>query len=200
MNHATDSVPPARLVLEPGEQTLAASIATLDEAVMITRANLDEPGPTIIAISRGITTLTGYREDEMLGRNPRFLQGPLTDRAVLNELRTACAAGRHFVGEVVNYRKDRSTYVLQWTVDPVRDREGKVTHFFALQRDVTAQRPFAREWLEAEARSRAAHEALGEHMRAVAETILVLEATKRSFQSKELGELRRRLLQVSRKP
>lgn len=165
---------------------------------MITRADLEKPGPTIIAVSPGMSALTGYEPTEMIGRDPRFLQGLLTDRTVLDRLREACRTGQHFVGEAVNYRKDGSTYMLQWTIDPVRDRAGRITHFFSLQRDVTAQRPFAREWLDAEARAREAHEALGEHMRAIAETILILEATKRSFQSKELGELRRRLLQVSR--
>jgi PAS domain S-box-containing protein len=187
------------LVLEPGEIVLSNSIESLNEAVLITRADLEKPGPTIIAVSPPLCDLTGYAREELLGKSPRMLQGPLTDRSVLAQLREACASGRRFVGEAVNYRKDGSTYILQWTVDPLRDRAGQVTHFFSLQRDVTGQRSFAREWLEAEARARAAHQALSEHMRAIAEAILVLESTKRSFQSKQLGELRARLAQFARK-
>jgi PAS domain S-box-containing protein len=191
-------LPTPPFALTPAEEALAQSVAGLEDPVVITRANLAVPGPTIIAVSPGMTALTQYNAAEMVGRNPRFLQGPLSDRAVLQRLREACEQGQHFHGETVNYRKDGSSYILQWTVDPIRDKAGQITHFFALQRDVTAQRPFAQEWLVAEERARAAHAALSAHMLAIAEAILVLEQTKRSFQSKQLGELRQRLVQLSR--
>ena len=183
--------------LTADEQTLAASLAELTEPVLITRADLVVPGPTIVAVGQAMTTLTGYSAGELIGRNPRLFQGPLTDRAVLTRLRRACEKGEHFVGETVNYRKDGSTYILQWTVDPIFDRAGRVTHFFALQRDITAQRAFAGEWLQAEERARSALEQLGAHMTLVAQTILVLEKTKRSFRSKELGALRELLLEAT---
>jgi PAS domain S-box-containing protein len=200
MNSPTAAGLPPAFVLEPQEVALASALAELSEAVLITRADLAAPGPTIIAVSPGMEALTGYPAAEMLGRNPRFLQGPLTERVVVNRLREACERGEHFVGETVNYRKDGSSYILQWTVDPVRDRAGRVTHFFSLQRDITAQRGFARQWLDAEARARAAHETLGAHLRTIAEAILVLEKTKRSFRSAELGALRERLSELTQGP
>ena len=197
MSDAINPSPSAGFVLDANERVLGMTVAELDEPVLITRADLDLPGPTIVASSPGMSALTGYAAEELVGRNPRFLQGPLTDRAVLTRLRAACERGEHFVGEAVNYRKDGSSYIVQWTVDPVRDRAGRITHFFSLQRDITAQRPFAQQWLEAETRARHAHEQLAEHMRAITETILVLESTRRSFKSRELGELRARLAKLT---
>ncbi len=184
--------------LTPSEETLAASVSGLAELVLITRANLDRPGPTIVAASPGMAELTGYPLEELIGRNPRMFQGPLTDRALLSRLRQACERGEQFVGQAVNYRKDGRTYLHEWKIDPIRDAEGRVTHFFSLHRDITADRPFAMEWLEAEERARVALSQATEQMRLIAEAIIVLEKTKRSFQSKELGELRKRLAEVSR--
>lgn len=200
MSQPMPNLPPpsaADFVLQPDEQRLAASVVDLADAVLITRANLDAPGPTIIAASRGMTALTQYQIADLVGRTPRIFQGPLTDRPVLKQLREACAQGARFLGETINYRKDGSTYVVRWTVDPIHDRAGRVTHFFSLQHDLTAQRPFAREWLEAEARAEAALRQASAQLRLIAEAILVLERTKRSFRSKELGELRARLASVS---
>lgn len=76
----------------------------------------------------------------MLGKTPRILQGPNTDRAVLARLRRELTAGQTFSGEVINYRKDGSEFWLEWTVAPVYDDEGRLTHWMAIQRDVTARK------------------------------------------------------------
>jgi PAS domain-containing protein len=66
--------------------------ATAD-AVVITDANLDRPGPEIVYANRAFCQLTGYRVEELVGRSPRILQGPKTDPNVLRSLR-ACASRR----------------------------------------------------------------------------------------------------------
>ncbi|WP_268747109.1 PAS domain S-box protein [Sphingomonas sp. RIT328] len=84
--------------------------------------------------------LSGYADDELIGATPRLLQGADTDRAVLAEIRAALVAGASFKGEGVNYRKDGSRYVVDWTIDPIRDAAGTITAWLSVQRDVTAQR------------------------------------------------------------
>jgi len=176
------------------EQVLQESEA----AIVLTTAQLDDPGPQIVAASAGFCRLTQYTLPELTGRTPRILQGPLSDRAVLSRLRHCCSRAESFTGESVNYRKDRSPYLVEWCVDPVHDEGGRVTHFIAVQRDVTALRPFAQQWLESETRAREALAAASHQMSAIAEAVLVLEKTKRSFRSNELGELRKRLSAVHR--
>jgi PAS domain S-box-containing protein len=111
-----------------------------NESVIVTTAQLDLPGPQIVYVNSAFTRMTGYEAGEVVGKTPRILQGPKTDRAVLARLREDCAAGRVFHGETVNYRKDGSEFCLEWSVGPVRDDRGKVTSFIATQRDVTERR------------------------------------------------------------
>ena len=127
---------------DPAElgRLLEVAIQHADEAFVITDAQLDPPGPRILYVNAGFERMTGYRRGEVLGKTPRILQGPRTDRTVLDRLRERLSAGEAFVGEAINYRKDRSEFWLEWYVSPVRDERGRVTHFVSLQRDVTARK------------------------------------------------------------
>src|SRR5262245_33757123 len=107
------------------------------ESVLITTAQLDLPGPQIVYVNPAFTRMTGYAREEVIGKTPRMLQGPKTDRSVLNRLRSDCAAGKVFHGEVINYRRDGSEFCLDWTVAPVWNERGEITHFVSTQRDVS---------------------------------------------------------------
>lgn len=112
-----------------------------DEAILITEGEpLDPPGPRIEYVNSGFTEITGYDMEEVEGESPRFLQGEETDPAVLRRLRACLAAEEQFEGETINYQKDGTPYVNRWTIMPVEDEEGRVTHWASIQRDVTADR------------------------------------------------------------
>jgi two-component system, cell cycle sensor histidine kinase and response regulator CckA len=85
---------------------LESAVYHTTEAVMITSADLDLPGPRILFVNPAFCAMTGYAADEVIGRTPRLFQGPETNRAVLEQLREDLTAGRPFHGEVINYRKD----------------------------------------------------------------------------------------------
>lgn len=186
------------VTLSSEELSLAESVRPLESAVLVTRGGLDFPGPTIVAASLGFERLTGYGAEEVVGRSPRILQGSLTDHATLDRLRTLCARGERFEGETVNYRKNGEAFLLHWCIDPIRAGDGTITHFMAVQEDVTDHRPYARKWLEAETKRHSALSQASEQLAAIAETILVLEKTKQNFRSSQLAELRRRLVGVAR--
>jgi PAS domain S-box-containing protein len=116
---------------------LLAAVEASGEAVLITSAALEEPGPRIEYVNPAFTRMTGYNAEEVLGLNPRLLQGSGTDRAVIDRMRAALAAGEPFQGEAVNYRKDGSTYTVEWLITPVRDPDGRIGHWVSAQRDVT---------------------------------------------------------------
>ncbi len=107
------------------------------ESICITDADIEEPGPRFVYANRGFEELTGWSESEVLGKNPRMLQGPLTDRGVLDRLRQCLIAGTNFHGEAINYRKNGEAFWLEWKISPVKDNSGKITHFIAFQRDVS---------------------------------------------------------------
>ncbi|MCJ2049464.1 HWE histidine kinase domain-containing protein [Methylobacterium sp. J-070] len=125
--------------IRPDLSVLLAAVEASGEAVLITSADLGEPGPRIEYVNPAFTRMTGYEVREVVGRSPRFLQGPKTEAAVLDRMRAALAAGEPFQGEAVNYRKDRSTYVVEWLITPIRDPDGRITRWMSVQRDVTAR-------------------------------------------------------------
>jgi PAS domain S-box-containing protein len=136
------------------EQTLSslrlldAAVAQSGDAILITDSELDPPGPKIVFVNPAFTQMTGYSADEALGRSPRLLQGPKTDRAVLDRVRAQCSRGEVFQGKVVNYRKDGREFILEWRVTPLRNAQGKIAHFVAVQHDVT-EREQAQKAIEA---------------------------------------------------
>jgi PAS domain S-box-containing protein len=119
---------------------LVSAVEQSTEAIMITDADLDLPGPRILFVNSAFTRMTGYSASEVLGQTPRLLQGPKSDRAVLQRLRETLGRGENFSGETVNYRKDGSEFTMEWHVTPLRHAGGKTTHFVSLQRDITQRK------------------------------------------------------------
>ena len=128
--------------LRPDLEVLLAAVEASGEAILITSADLDEPGPRIEYANPAFTHMTGYEAHEVLGRTPRLLQGPRTERAVLDRMRAALLAGERFQDEAVNYRKDGSTYVVEWLIAPVREADGRITRWVSAQRDITERRAY----------------------------------------------------------
>lgn len=122
------------------ETLLADATHVARNAICITDALLQEPGPHIVYVNPAFERMTGYTRDEVLGRNPRFLQGPASDRRVLDRLRSDLEAGRPFQGETYNYRKDGTPFAMAWRIAAIRDATGEVTHYVAAQDDLTALR------------------------------------------------------------
>lgn len=120
-------------------QLLQAAVAQSFNAVMITSADLSGSGPLIEYCNEALCKITGYAEAELLGHSPRMLQGPLTDRSVLQHLRSCLEEGRCFQGLAINYRKSGETYWLEWNVSPVFGEAGQISHFVSVQQDVTAR-------------------------------------------------------------
>ena len=133
-----ESEPVAHLL--PDNAVLLAAVEASSEAILITSADLDPPGPRIEYANLAFARMSGYEAGEVLGRTPRFLQGPQTDQTVLDRMRRALAAGECFHGEAANYRKDGSTYMVEWLISPVRDGKGRITHWISAQRDTTERR------------------------------------------------------------
>lgn len=132
--------PPSRKQPEVSEYLLADAIQHVKEAVLITTADLAPPGPRIVYVNEGFCRMTGYAREDVVGKTPRILQGPKTDRSELDRLRRQLYLGKPFDGELVNYRKDGSEYVIEWYVVPLRNADAEITHWMATQRDVTERK------------------------------------------------------------
>ena len=119
---------------------LGAAVEQSSESIVITDTELDLPGPRILFVNSTFTKLTGYTAQEVLGKTPRILQGPKSNRAALRRLRETLRRGEMFKGETVNYRKDGTEYHVEWEIAPLRNSQGTITHFLGMQRDVTARK------------------------------------------------------------
>jgi PAS domain S-box-containing protein len=133
------------LQLDPVEQAddpVAYLQALRDRAVIatdITFAITDpgQPDNPLVWVNPSFTRVTGYEADEAVGRNCRFLQGPATDPAAVEEIRTALAEERGVTTTLLNYRKDGTAFWNQLSVSPVFDGDRNLVSFVGVQTDVT---------------------------------------------------------------
>ncbi|MFK4770780.1 PAS domain-containing protein [Rhizobium sp. ZW T2_16] len=112
----------------------AAFKATRMPMIITDPRQYDNP---IIFSNDAFTKLTGYSRDELIGRNCRLLQGAETDPEAIAKLRTAISEERDLSIDILNYRRDGSTFWNALFVSPVRDETGEVIYFFASQLDFT---------------------------------------------------------------
>jgi PAS domain S-box-containing protein len=103
------------------------------DAIMITE---NKSGYPIVFVNQSFTDMTGYERDELIGQSPTILQGPKTDRDVLDRLRRDISEGKIFHGQAVNYRKDGSEFIMEWKIAPVRNENGEISHYLAIQRSI----------------------------------------------------------------
>jgi PAS domain S-box-containing protein len=130
----TDSEPREDIALL---HLVCQAVDCVEEGILITDNQLDAPGPKIVFVNRGFERMTGYKAADVLGQTPRILQGPRTERAVLERLKADLRERGRFSGETYNYRKDGSEFRIHWSIGPITDDNGAVTHYVAIQRDVT---------------------------------------------------------------
>ena len=116
---------------------LAGAIEHTLDSVCITDAQLDAPGPRIVYVNPGFTRMTGWTANEVIGRSPRILQGAATDLAVVADVRERLKKGQTVSASVINYRKGGEPFQIEWTIAPIHDDAGRVTHYVAVQRDIT---------------------------------------------------------------
>ncbi|MCC6731555.1 MAG: PAS domain S-box protein [Chthonomonadales bacterium] len=156
-------LPPAEWVVEG-----------MREAVLVTEAApLDRPGPRIVYVNPAFERLTGYSRREVIGHTPRMLQGPRTDRRRLETVRASLQRERPITTQITNYRKDGSEFLLQIDISPIRDGDGRLTHWLAIERDVSGRARAEQDLRESEARLRSIVETAVDGMIAIDEAGVV---------------------------
>lgn len=138
-----DSNEEARIVNEltrddNGTDPFSSAVRATRMPMLITDPRQDDN--PIVFVNRAFSKLTGFDHDEIMGRNCRFLQGPDTDPAEVAKLRDAIAVRTPVEIELLNYRKDGTTFWNRLLVSPVFDGDGEIAYFFASQFDVTLER------------------------------------------------------------
>jgi two-component system cell cycle sensor histidine kinase/response regulator CckA len=126
----TSRLAEARLLLQSAALNAAAdAILIIDREFRIVWAN------------PSFTELTGYTEEEAVGKDPRvLLASGLQDPEFYREVSATILRGESWRGEMTNRRKDGRMYLEELLITPVKDDKGVVEHFVSIKRDLTAHR------------------------------------------------------------
>ncbi|WP_371322886.1 PAS domain S-box protein [Dechloromonas sp. ZY10] len=119
---------------------LSQAVEQSPEAVVITNLKAE-----IEYVNAAFVQISGYRREEVIGRNPRLLQSRQTPRQQYQEMWESLLAGRTWRGELVNRRKNGDLYHEQALISPIRSADGRITHYVAVKQDISEQRRLTRE-------------------------------------------------------
>lgn len=112
--------------------------AILDHCVNgVTLADPDLEDCPIVYANKAFENLTGYGQEEIIGRNCRFLQGGDTDQPELNKLRESLKKHEAVSVTLRNYRKDGSLFHNYLEVTPLLDKKGNLIYYLGVQYDIT---------------------------------------------------------------
>jgi PAS domain S-box-containing protein len=116
---------------------LATAVEHVGDIILVTEAcPLDEPGPRIIYVNDAFRRITGYTEEETLGRTPRMLQGPRTQRSELDRIRAALSAWLPVRAELINYTKSGEEFWVEIDIFPIRRGEERPSQWVSIQRNI----------------------------------------------------------------
>ncbi len=114
---------------------LSRAVEQSANAVIITDAR-----GTIQYVNPGFCQLTGYRPEEVVGKNPRVLNSGKTPPQTFKDLWETITSGREWRGVFLNRKKDGTLFWENATISPITDEQGDITHFLAMKEDITEQR------------------------------------------------------------
>lgn len=114
--------------------------AANDVVIATKAAPIEPPGPEMVYVNEAFTRLTEYTFEEAVGRSPRILQSSDTELATKRTIKQALQDQASVRVTIKNYSKSGRQYWLDLSILPLRDATGEVTHFVAIERDVTEQK------------------------------------------------------------
>ncbi len=116
----------------------SAIVQHAKDIVIVTKAYpLNDPGPEIVYVNEAFTEKTGYTPEEVIGKTPRILQKEGTNRNDLDKVRQALEKKESVRVTLRNFSKKGNEYWVDLSILPLPDKNGKVTHFAAIQRDIS---------------------------------------------------------------
>ena len=130
------------------ERSLAASLFdTSSESIIMAT-----PAGNILAVNPAFERITGYAKDEVIGKNPRFLNSGLNPAQIYEEMWTTIGKGELWQGELKNRKKNGEHYWAAVSISPVIDGQGSISHYIALVPDITERKQVQDALLVSEAR------------------------------------------------
>ncbi|MBX9941615.1 MAG: PAS domain-containing protein [Candidatus Obscuribacterales bacterium] len=117
---------------------LQRAVESARNGICITNPRL--PDNPIIYVNDAFLVMTGYRREQVLGRNCRFLQRDERDQQAIELIRRAIKEETSITTVLRNYRRDGSLFWNELTVSPVHDESGRLMNFVGVQNDISARK------------------------------------------------------------
>lgn len=138
---------------------LQSVVVHANDCIIVTEAEpFVDPGPRIVFVNEAFSRLTGYSAEEAIGQSPRLLQGPDSNRDTLDAIRENLQNWKPTQAELLNYRKDGTSFWADLSIVPIADETGWFTHWVSIQRDITERKVAETALREHEAQLRMASE------------------------------------------
>jgi diguanylate cyclase (GGDEF)-like protein/PAS domain S-box-containing protein len=145
---------------EPAVQSTVIDVTehrrTVENLHKLSQAVEQSPVSVIIADTTGaieyvnpkFVEVTGYRADEVIGRNPRLLKSGKMPPETYEELWQTIATGREWRGELLNRKKDGELFWESVSISPIKRPDGTVTHFLAAKEDITIRKEYEKRLIQ----------------------------------------------------
>lgn len=127
-----------------------------NDVIIIAKA---APEMRVVYVNQAFTTLTGYGTAEILGKTPKILHGPKTDRNAIEQITFSLKNGRAIRKDVLNYRKNGTEFWVELDIAPIRNNENMITHWVSIQREITNRKEYEASLLWGQKQARLALEA-----------------------------------------
>jgi two-component system, cell cycle sensor histidine kinase and response regulator CckA len=131
--------------LEQMNQLLVQSLESARDGIMIT----DLQG-TILKVNQAVEKMTGYSRYELVGKTPEVFKSAAASADSPGAVWRTILARNSWQGELTNQRKDGTLYQTSVTISPIVDQQGRLTHFVAIERDITEHKHLERQLLQAQ--------------------------------------------------
>ncbi|CAK0765880.1 two-component system, sensor histidine kinase and response regulator [Gammaproteobacteria bacterium] len=124
-----------RKLMEENLRRLTIAVEQVPAAVVITNIDAD-----VEWVNRKFSEVTGYTQDEIIGKNPRILQSGKHDAEFYQEFWNTLISGQTWQGQLQNRRKNGDLYWEEASISPVRDGQGNITSYVGVKQDITERK------------------------------------------------------------
>ena len=159
----------------------------------------------MIYVNKAFEKASGYTKEELIGKNPRIFGSGKNSTKFWDKMWDTIASGKEWVGEVENQKKNGEPYFTQLLISPILDKEGKVSAYFAIHRDLTEKRTLERQLIHTQKMESIgtlaagiAHE-VGNPLASISALVQVAQRTSNDpFVNEKLGLVKSQVTRISK--
>lgn len=159
----------------------------------------------IIYVNRAFEVASGYTKEELLGKNPRIFGSGKLPSSYWDKMWATISSGKVWVGEVENRRKNGEPFYTQLLISPILEKDGKVSGYFAIHRDLTEKRTLERQLIHTQKMESIgtlaagiAHE-VGNPLASISALVQVAQrSSKDPFVNEKLGLVKSQVTRISK--